>query len=299
MVVITKNMRDILTSPRIEEIKHRRRVRNLRMTIIFSVVLVLLIAALSYLSSNPKITIDNIVVTGNHIVSTQDIEDNVNKNLSGKFLYLFTKSNSLIYSHDKIYSDLMKSFPRINTLSVYRDNWKTLHIDITERMGSYLYCGSQIPEVINDVGDNCYFINNDGYIFDKAPYFSGNVYFKYYVSILDNDSVQVENPLMKNVLSTETFHNVVRFVDGVTSLGFKPIYLYIGQDGVYTLYLSHNTGETSPTIIFKNENNLDTILSNLTTAMSKKEFADEINSKYTSLQYIDLRFKNKVLYKFQ
>jgi hypothetical protein len=33
--------------------------------------------------------------------------------------------------------------------------------------------------------------------------------------------------------------------------------------------------------------------------MKKQEFADEIISKYDDLLYIDLRFKNKVFYKFK
>lgn len=291
-------MRDVLTSPRIEEIKHKRHIHNLRLLIISFVVFILLMGSLSYFSSNPKIIIDNVVVTGNHIISTQDIESNVKDKLLGKYLYLFTKANSLIYPQREIYKSLITSFPRIKTLSIYRDNWKTLHIDITERMGLYLYCGSKIPEVVNDVGENCYFINNDGYIFDIAPYISGNIYFKYYVDIFENN-LPVENPLKKNILEINRFREITRFIDGITALGFKPVYIEINQDGTHNVYLEHSLGNSTPVIIFNNENDLETILSNLTISMDKKEFADEINSKYTKLQYIDLRFKNKVLYKFQ
>lgn len=291
-------MRDILTSPRIEEMKHKRRVRNFRLSVIYFFVFILIVGLLSYFSSNNHIVIDNIVITGNHIINTQDIEGNVNKNLNGKYLYLFNKANTFIYPNKQIYNDLLKSFPRIDKLSIYRENLKTLHIDLTERMGSYLYCGSKIPEVINDVGENCYFINNDGYIFDKAPYFSGNVYFKYYIQIFDN-GLPVENPLMKNILSADDFHKMVRFIDGITVIGFKPIYMEMNQSGINTIYLNHGTQDITPTIVFKNGSDLELILNNLSVAMSKKEFADEINSKYTKLQYIDLRFNNKVLYKFQ
>ena len=54
-----------------------------------------------------------------------------------------------------------------------------------------------------------------------------------------------------------------------------------------------------PKIIFKEDNDLGVILDNFATAMGEKEFANEINSKYDTLLYIDLRFKNKVLYKFE
>jgi len=292
-------MRDILTSPRTEEIKHHRRVRNLRLTIVIIILFSLLIGALSYFSFNSRISIDSVVVTGNHIISTDDIESHVRAKLTGKYVYLFSRDNSLIYSKKGIYNDLMVSFPRINTLSVYRDNWKTLHIDLSERAGSYLYCGPKIPEVLNDIGENCYFINDDGYIFDKAPYFSGNVYFKYYIKLVDSNNQPIENPLKQNIFDLNRFHSMVRFIDGITALGFKPIYLSVDDDGIYTIYLDHDSENTSPTVIFKGDNDLEIILSNLTTAMNQSEFANEINSKYAKLLYIDLRFKNKVLYKFQ
>jgi hypothetical protein len=43
---------------------------------------------------------------------------------------------------------------------------------------------------------------------------------------------------------------------------------------------------------------LDIILDNLSVSMGKPEFANDIHSKYDTLLYIDLRFDNKVLYKF-
>lgn len=207
----------------------------------------------------------------------------------------FSKANSFIYPHKKIYNNLRLNFPRIKSLYIYHDNLKTLHIDISERLGSYLYCGESIPKNKDEVGENCYFLNNDGFIFDKAPYFSGNVYFKYYMVLEDG----LINPLGSQMISVDQFHEIVRFIDTVTSLGFKPIYITINQDNINSLYLNHGINDTMPKIIFKNDDNWEIIQENLSIAMKKKEFADEINSKYTKLLYIDLRFKNKVLYKFQ
>lgn len=288
-------MRDIPTSPRIIEIRHKRRVRRLRLFIIFFLLFVSFIWALSFFSGNKRIVIDNIVINGTHIIDQEEIKQEVYKNISGNYIYLFSKSNSFIYPRKQIYNNLRLNFPRIESLSVTRDGLKTLQIEITERVGSYLYCGSSIPEIKDDVGENCYFINNDGLIFDKAPYFSGNVYFKYYMT-LESDII---NPLGKQMISIDKFHKLARFIDMITSLGFKPIYIVTDQDNTNSLYLNHGVDNTIPKIIFKNDDDFDIIQENLSAAMKKKEFADEINSKYNTLLYIDLRFENKVLYKFQ
>jgi len=289
-------MRDIPTSPRIIEIKRRHRILKIKLGILFLVLFVLIVWLLSFLSGVKNITINDITITGTHIVDQTDIESVVRNNLSGKYLYLFPKSNSLIYPRNKISKDLILAFPRIKTLSVYIDNLDTLRIEITERKGEYLYCGGTVPDNKNDVGENCYFINNDGFIFDKAPYFSGDVYFKYYTKVGDD----ITDPLGKQMLPIDEFHKIARFVDAVTSLGFRPIYLEMNSvEGTNYLYLNHSPNGTKPRIIFKNDADLSLIEENITIAMKKKEFADEINSKYNMLQYIDLRFKNKVLYKFE
>ena len=170
-----------------------------------------------------------------------------------------------------------------------------MHIDIIERTGSFLYCGVNLPEEKLNIGENCYFLNNDGFIFDKAPYFSGNVYFKYYSELEGG----ITNPLGKQMLNTEKFHKLARFIDNVASLGFKPIYIISDLEGTNSLYLNYSENSTIPKIIFKNDADLDVILDNFSLAMQKSEFANEINSKYNTLLYIDLRFNNKVLYKFQ
>jgi cell division septal protein FtsQ len=288
-------MRDIPTSPRIIEIKHNRRVRRVRLGVLFFILFVSIAWALSYFSNNKHLTINNVTITGTHIIDQDEVKAQIFNDLSGKYIYLFMKSNSFIYPHQKVYNNLLLNFPRIEKLSVYRDNLKTLHIDISERTGSFLYCGASIPENKDQVGENCYFINNDGFIFDHAPYISGNVYFKYYLSLADG----VDNPMGKQMLSVDQFHRMVRFIDGVTNMGFKPIYITTDTDGTNSLYLDHGVNDTVPKITFKNDDDFDVIQDNLSLSMKKPEFADEINSKYNTLLYIDLRFKNKVLYKFQ
>lgn len=288
-------MKDIPTSPRIIEIRRKRRTRRLRLSLLCFLLFITIVWALSFFSKDKHVVIDNIEVTGTHIINQDEVKNNINEVISGKYIHLFTKSNSFIYPHRKIYDNLILNFPRIESLSVSRYGLKTLRVKIVERIGSYLYCGENIPENKEEIGENCYFLNNDGYIFDKAPYFSGNVYFKYYMPI----DGEVDNPLGKQMTDVDNFHKLQRFIDSITSLGFKPTHIFAGPNGEYSLYLEHEENATAPKITFKKDNNLDVILDNLSLSMRKKEFADEINSKYNTLLYIDLRFKNKVLYRFQ
>lgn len=286
-------MKDIPTSPRIAFLKKKRRIRRIRLSILFFIFFICLIFASSYFSSYHKISINNITINGNSVIDENEVRDHVKSLISGKYFGLFSKNNFLIYPKNEIYEDLFLNFPRIEKLDIKINKINNLMINISERAGSYLYCGDSLPEHKNEIGENCYFVNNDGYIFDEAPYFSGDVYFKFFKNI-DGDPLK---PSGHELFKEDKFHEIVRFIDQINYLGFKTSYLFLDNDGIYYLYLSSNNNE-NPKIIFKKENDLSKILSNLSTAMNKDEFKNEINKKYDKLLYIDLRFKNKVLYKF-
>jgi hypothetical protein len=284
--------RDIITSPRMIELSRKKRKRRNIILIVIFILFIGLIVGLSYLSSYSKLVISDIKVEGTHIIDQDSVKELVEKDLSGNYLRLFKKANTFIYPSGKIHSDIMKNFPRTDKLEIKRVGFRGLSINITERSGSYLWCGSDIPKETSKIGDDCYFLNTDGYIFDKAPYFSGDVYFKFYVSLGEGVA-----PLGAKVLPPEIFKPMINFIDNVTSLGLHPVSLVMSDEIQYELYLAHTT-TSNPKILFNKESDLPTIFTNLSAAYSKPEFKKEVIDKYSTLNYIDLRFKNKVLYKF-
>ena len=292
--------RDIISSPRVVEIKRAKRKTKIRLFVLYVIFMAVIILGLSFLSQWNKMKIDKINVIGAHIIWESDIQKKVETDISGKYFYLFSKSNAFLFPKSYIYNDLITSFTRIEKLTITRADLKTLNITLTERTGSFLWCGERIPEKLDEIGENCYFINNDGYIFDKAPYFSGNLYFKFYIPLEKSEN---NSPLTKQVLPKEKFISLMGFVDKITSLGFKPAYIRYNSNNTAELYLESKIGDTSPKIIFSteagNNDDLKQLADDFSLAMKKPEFAEEIKNNYNRLLYIDLQFKNKVLYKLQ
>lgn len=285
--------RDILTSPRVEEIKRTKRKANIRLSVLFFVLFIVLIVGVSFLSNYKKMTINTIVVNGTRIINQSDVQEFVESKMSGKYLYMFNRHNAFIYPHDNIYDGLLKKFTRIEKLSLNVKKVNTLEIYIKERSGSYMWCGSEVPKTEEEKGENCYFINEDGYIFDNAPYVSGNLYFKYYLPLIDS-----ENILGSQMLSPEIFHNTIRLADTIRESGLDPIMITEDVDYWY-VHLNHRESATSPYIVFRKDSDLDKVGEDIKLSMNQKEFSGEINGKYDTLLYIDMRFKNKVFYKFQ
>lgn len=286
-------MRDIPESPRIIEIKKKRRKKIVKILILSILLLALFLFGLSFLSKEKHIVINSIKVNGAHVLGIEDITQIAKNELSGKYFYLFARNNTFIYPKNEIQKSLLKNFPRIEELSLGLNGLNELEINIKERKGEFLYCGETVPEDERQIGDNCYFLNDNGLVFDEAPYFSGDIYFKYYLKLKESDYFG------KQILETERFHELAYFFSSINSLKLKSVYFSMGEDGINNIYLEKKNNTINPKIIFKNEDDLDLLLANLTLAMKKEEFSGEIFSKYGSLEYIDLRFKNKILYKFR
>ncbi len=284
--------RDITTTPRTIELLRKKRKRQHAIAVVFFFLFVGLVIGLSYFSKYPKFVVTDIKVEGTHIIDPQAVGDLVLEDISGNYIYLFKKANTFILPEAKIREDILEKFQRTEKLEIKRVGFRTLLITISERSGSYLWCGSSIPIDSAKLGDDCYFLNTDGYIFDTAPYFSGEVYFKFYVPL--GEGVL---PMGAHVLPKEIFKNIITFIDGVSALGLHSVSIVMNDENQYELYLSR-TVTSNPKILFNKESDLTTILSNLTAAINKPEFKNEVLSKYSTLNYIDLRFKNKVLYKF-
>jgi cell division septal protein FtsQ len=283
--------RNVLNSPHLSKLKkHRRRV-------ILDKILILLLGLLSiffsavYLSGLNSLNINNIEISGNKVVDTETIKTIVEQQLAGKYFGLFPKTNILFYPQNKIKNALQNQIKRLQDINLSLKNNNILQISVYERTPEYLWCGENLPSLggglpansqagIGEGSEQCYFMDENGYIFDEAPYFSGEVYFKFYGSI-------------------QNFKQLVSFNDILIGLGLKPISLFITNDGDIQIFLSGSSLAATPKIILRANADFEKVAENLETALSTEPLQSEFKNKYSSLQYIDLRFGNKVYYKFQ
>ena len=285
--------RSILNSPHIEELKRRKR-KILKIKIIFFFIcFLILLVGLIFLSRWSKLNIENVEISGNSIIETKDIEKVVNENLKGYYFWVFPKTNFLLYPKKIIKKDLENNFKRLYDISIDVYKIKTLKVFVAEREGKYLWCGDYVPVLIEDTSSyKCYFMNDDGYVFDEAPYFSGNVYFKTYGS-LDN---KTENTFGSYFLK-DKFTGIVKFKETLEGLGLNPIYFWTGEDGDANISISSQSN-IGPKVIFKINSDYEKISENLQAAITTEPLQTKIKDNLSSLLYIDLRFGNKVYYKF-
>ncbi len=270
-------------SAHLEQLKKQRRQIFLRKAVFYFVCLVALFFILSLVSKIKGFAIKDVAVSGASVISTDEIKSAVQKDISGNYLHLFSKKNIFIYPKNKIERDLRDNFKRIKNLNVAMGEHSTLDIKLTEQNQEFLWCADAIK---------CYFLNKDGLIFSEAPFFSGDVYFKFFTTLSSADAA---HPIGAKVFSPETMAGISDLINSLPAIGLKSISLSSDLPGSFAIALA---GANSPKLLIKEKSDFTKIYNNLSSALNTEPLKTKIKENYASLKYIDLRFENKVYYKF-
>lgn len=276
--------RNILNSPRLLELKNKKKKIFIRKLIIFSVLFLILVGTLSYISRIKRLNIAEVQVQGNKVIDTEAVIEVVNREIAGKYLWLFPKTNILLYPKSKIRTKIADKFKRFKDITLSLGTEKNLVISVSERAPEYTWCGIIPPQTTEK--EICYFLDKDGYIFDEAPYFSGEVYFKFYGKANVGTYFSKENQ--------ENFAQLILFKDALVAMELKPVVLYIEDTEDIKIFLSRG-----PQILFKKDADFERVAENLKAAISTEPLKSKLKNNYSTLSYIDLRFGNKVYYKFR
>lgn len=264
----------VLNSREFYEKKQKR--RRLRF-ILASIGLVLLLSSLIYLSRQEWFLINEVAVLGEDVIDKAEIEKTTKDLLSGYYLWIFPRANSLIYPKQDIESTILEKFSRFQSVDLDLEGLKTLNITVEERVPSALYC----PRV-----SECYFLDKEGLIFAPAPSFTGVVYFIY------TTREKIESPVGGRFIPAEEFVLLPKFIETLTTLGIHSRALEVGMSE-YRLSL-----QTSGEIIWPRNRDLAVIYSNLEAFLSSNTIKSQSNF-LDKILYLDLRTDNKIFYKFK
>ncbi len=294
--------RSILNSPRLLELKKYRRKIFLGKVALYVCAFLLIFSGLAYVSRVSALNINSIEVTGNRVIDVETVKMIAAGEIAGYYLWIFPKTNILFYPKNNIKNVLENDFARLQNVNLSIKEGRILKIDLVERMVKYTWCENALDSVVelpdgdtSSKKDKCYFMDAEGYVFDEAPYFSGEVYFKFYGSTDSN----LDEPSGSYFLK-ENFEKLISFKKTLEDINLKPVALYKKENGDIELFLSRGSPiSVGPKIIFKIDSDLQKIAENLETILHTEPLQTDLKTKYSSLLYIDLRFGNRVYYKFK
>lgn len=262
----------------------RRKARLIR-TGIGVVVVLVLIGGAAWLSHIEGLEIQTITVSGHSVITEAEIRETVARTISGTYPLWFARDNIALYPANGVRAALHDAFPRIREVVLAREDMTTLAVSVTEREPHALWCGENfIP--IDEITGACHFVDENGFIFAKAPDFTGTVFFRYFGAIPDGE------PLGTQFLPTNEFRNLTFFLETLESELKEPAFALSVIDGVeYEVRL-----ENGGMLLFKRNQDFGAVLQNTKAAFRSEAF--EENDRAT-LNYLDLRFGNKVYFKFE
>ncbi len=239
-------------------------------------VLALFLAGGAVLTRIPAFQVKEIEIRGLTTLDSEEVRGRARTMLSGAYAFVIPRGMVLTVSGKGIGRALMNEFPRIKTVSVKKHLPDALEIFVEERTPWGIFCG---------VDGRCAYIDEMGYAYESAPSFSGRLVTKVLsdAAIPAIPSQAVEPALMEK---TRVIGDEVKKILNASTVSYElisdlPKEIRVVAPEGYRIY-------------FDRESDLQNAFRVLKTVL-----AEEIKDKRARLDYIDLRFGNKVFYKLK
>ncbi len=290
-------------------------------TVVFSILILLFFVAGGGISQNDRWRISEITITGANVVASDDIRARVGEKLFGNYYFVYSRGNSYLFPRREMEATLIQAFARLSTATVHRVSDKTIAIEITERKPFALWCGEEYNKEMYELND-CWFIDDTGFVFDRAPTFSEGVYLEVYGGIdgLKNGDALRTAIIHERFVFAHTFQSVISKDIGT------PLRIIMKPDGEYGVTIQ--TSQEYPVLTgvelqFKDKQNPDILVQKLIAALPVQfpedalrpadlrdmipqeqsrlnDLSDTIpQNRKRKLQYIDLRFNKRVIFGFE
>jgi len=227
------------------------------------------------------VQIKNILVSGNDKVRLQDLKSTVSENSSTTLFKLWNfkiiSDSIFLADNNKIEKQVLQKFPKIETANVNKKYPQTLELQIAERKPVAVFCDN------NENG--CFLIDNTGVIFETSNDLSGD--FVIVRQALENKNSYVGD----NIVAKNTVSDILQIQKDLKdnfnisiseALISSPIRLNVKTAGNWQIYFD-----------LSGESDINSQLLKLNALLG-----GDINpSVQKTLQYIDLRFKDRAYYK--
>ena len=247
--------------------------------VLYTFIVLAFISGVVFLIRMPRLQIASITTQGTVVADPLEVSQFVEQNLSGNYLYLFPKRSMLLVPLDSLERSIKQKWPRFKEVSVSRAGLNSLSVEVIEYQGVYLWCKEE----------TCYFMDSEGTVFAPAPYFSGDAYPKLYGGIQGELAFQPFEPMVIEV--------VRELADRLPKIHIAPKGYHLENRSQMRILFTHNGNEAS--IIIDPNGDLEKTLEALYTGLRTDPLAGMYRDQTKVLEYIDLRFPSKVVYKFQ
>lgn len=227
--------------------------------------------------------IKELQISGNQKVQKGDLESFVWEKVNRKIVAFPTKSIFLV-NISGVKQNLLEKFPKISESDIKRKFPDILILSIQERKPLYIFCKNSGP---------CFYLDEEGVIFDPVRNNISNGVEE--ISEIDGNFLKIQEKrpqeiyLSKEVIEDKLLQGIKEIEGKLREIGISIKELILFEEKIEV-----KTGRDFE-IYFNPTENISNQIQNLSLTL-EKEIPPE---KRGNLEYIDLRFGNKVYYKYR
>ncbi len=231
----------------------------------------MLIVSVWYGTRIDAFTIKKVTITGGETIDHSEIEQVIKSKLEGSYLKVIPRAFAFTYPHEEIVA-AVEAVPRVKDVTIIRKSGSELYVEFSEYVPQALWCDEVAIE-------QCYFLDDEGYAFSKAPGLVGGSFLR--VTAIGRKPQEQSSPFgtdeYARVLELKNkFADAKWFVKRADIDTAGDAFLTLVDGGEFKVSLKQPADET---------------VSNLITVLGSEQF-DHI--KPGNFEYIDLRFGSKV-----
>jgi len=241
----------------------------------------LLAIGIVYLLRLPSLQVREITFTGLETLEEAALHARITAILGGAHAFFLPRSSYFLVERDAIARNLHKEFPRIAAVSVATQFPDTMYISIVERKFWGIFCNS--TQSSSSAG--CAYIDASGFAYDKAPEPQGAL-------ILTVHGDGREATVGDFAVEESIMERLRFFSDEIPKAAGTRIIAYEIRSRVPTEIRARTADGF--TLILKRDDDFMNVFRVL-----GKVLDEEIGEKRSRLDYIDLRFGNKMFYKLK
>ncbi len=240
--------------------------------------LVLLGALVVWMLRTPRFQVQRVQVQGVSVVDPSDVSQYTQNLLEGNYLWVFPRTSIFLVSPETLSSAIKERFSRFSSVAIDRDGMSALRVQVKEYPGVYLWCDT-----------DCAFMDEEGTVFADAPYFSGSAYVKIYKGAREQYPFQ---PLTKEDLAL-----IKTLKDSLPGIEIVPLSMHFESSHKLVIVFTHGTHQAE--IYFDPSEPVQEALQTLYSGLKSEVVASQYHNANKVLRYLDVRFANKLIYKFE
>ncbi|MCA9353574.1 hypothetical protein KC842_01750 [Candidatus Nomurabacteria bacterium] len=281
--------RKSIETPHIQKIRRKKKLQKRNKNILFSFLFLVLFVGLLVLLNQDFARIKSVEIKDSGSIDANLLKQETEKILEERMLLgILPGDSKFLLPKNKIEDRLSVEFTKIQEIEFKKRGGK-LVISVLEYDPLFVWCNSLEEDM-----EECFYTSEEGYIYEEAPTIIGSVFI-----ILDSSKTteKIEKGIGDFVLGEEDFEIIKKHIIVFDTLGLKSRRISFGDEKQAELVFSYYDNFSN--MYFAYDGGWEDRLEALSSALGTEPLSSSKKEYFANLEYLDIRFDDKVYYKFR